>query len=331
MRINIMVCPSELSVSLYLSYPLSYNHIISHTLFQIIAKMCRAYIFRHKCNCEDKDTQRCGPVQAHCSPLNDTVEISLDTYCQNCLGSVFFKMRMQASEAPSQWQVDPRDLEVAEELTFRVINSLKDDTPSFTLRVSDDDLVWVEKAVKILDVSLMNQILTNPMLLNPGFEIFEVSQEVHDQCNLLSLLEHTWKNNLITQSEDKFRALAERGVECQPPLLTSIRCDDLKNDEKDCVICRETMGEPVTTPCGHLFCDSCIKAWIQRTSVNSIQLSCPICRKAFFPKDFKFPSTVPTAPIVSPRWVLSPMWELPAAPPVCPLWVRTLVQALRGD
>ncbi|KAF8780898.1 hypothetical protein HU200_000859 [Digitaria exilis] len=40
-----------------------------------------------------------------------------------------------------------------------------------------------------------------------------------------------------------------------------------------CPICWNKMEEPSTTPCGHIFCDTCIKQAIK------VQKKCPTCRK----------------------------------------------------
>lgn len=41
-----------------------------------------------------------------------------------------------------------------------------------------------------------------------------------------------------------------------------------------CPICQGAMVSPSTTPCGHIFCDTCIRDVIQKR-----KKSCPICRK----------------------------------------------------
>jgi hypothetical protein len=74
------------------------------------------------------------------------------------------------------------------------------------------------------------------------------------------------EKELISRSEDKFaisrrQEHLEREGKPLPPFLTPISCDDLKDDEIDCVICSDRLGEqekPVATPCGYLFGNLCI-------------------------------------------------------------------------
>uniref|UniRef100_A0A4W4E524 RING-type domain-containing protein n=1 Tax=Electrophorus electricus TaxID=8005 RepID=A0A4W4E524_ELEEL len=57
----------------------------------------------------------------------------------------------------------------------------------------------------------------------------------------------------------------------------SILLDDI--DELQCSICLEVFSDPVSTPCGHNFCMSCLKACWD----NSTHCQCPFCA-AEFPK-----------------------------------------------
>ncbi len=51
----------------------------------------------------------------------------------------------------------------------------------------------------------------------------------------------------------------------------------LKRDYS-CGICLSVINNAITTPCGHLYCQICIKAWEQSVFPY---LSCPKCRKPF--------------------------------------------------
>jgi hypothetical protein len=50
------------------------------------------------------------------------------------------------------------------------------------------------------------------------------------------------------------------------------------DDDKDCAICFETMKEATGLPCGHKFCDNCIKPWIKEKG------TCPTCFQPAFSK-----------------------------------------------
>ena len=64
------------------------------------------------------------------------------------------------------------------------------------------------------------------------------------------MLDWEWKNCLLTEERPK------------PPEL---------NDP--CSICFESATNPVSTPCKHLFCLSCIDTWIKTGKET-----CPLCR-----------------------------------------------------
>ncbi|KAL6300860.1 hypothetical protein BKA93DRAFT_819235 [Sparassis latifolia] len=47
-----------------------------------------------------------------------------------------------------------------------------------------------------------------------------------------------------------------------------------------CGICLDELKVPVSTPCGHLHCEKCLTAYIEK-SPDAITASCPTCRSAF--------------------------------------------------
>jgi len=55
--------------------------------------------------------------------------------------------------------------------------------------------------------------------------------------------------------------------------LTFIPYSELKNhtDEPNCPICNQDFTEPAKTPCGHVFCDFCIRTWFDHVE------HCPMC------------------------------------------------------
>ncbi|XP_048034529.1 E3 ubiquitin-protein ligase TRIM39-like isoform X6 [Megalobrama amblycephala] len=61
------------------------------------------------------------------------------------------------------------------------------------------------------------------------------------------------------------------------------------NEELQCSICLEVFTDPVTTPCGHNFCRTCLsKSWTNRKIGF-----CPLCKKEFSKRlDFKINSTL---------------------------------------
>lgn len=60
-----------------------------------------------------------------------------------------------------------------------------------------------------------------------------------------------------------------------------IQLDDSRKKEDDekgeCCICKETLTDPVFTPCGHLFDADCLRRWMS----FGPRRNCPICRHSW--------------------------------------------------
>ncbi|KAK7149134.1 hypothetical protein R3I94_008671 [Phoxinus phoxinus] len=57
----------------------------------------------------------------------------------------------------------------------------------------------------------------------------------------------------------------------------------ISQDEFLCSVCRDLLKDPVTTSCGHSFCESCITGrWDQEDQMRVY--SCPQCRQTFSPR-----------------------------------------------
>jgi hypothetical protein len=111
------------------------------------------------------------------------------------------------------------------------------------------------------------------------------------------------ERELISSREDTFAILRrrERLDDGKKLLLRPIAYDELKDDEKDCVVCRSTFKlsgpeRPVRTPCGHIFGELCIETWLQEA-----RATCPTCRTEFSRGEFEFP--IMGGSEISPWWM----------------------------
>ncbi|XP_051727461.1 zinc finger protein RFP-like isoform X2 [Ctenopharyngodon idella] len=73
----------------------------------------------------------------------------------------------------------------------------------------------------------------------------------------------------------KPRKTRRQSIEHTPPWMSSSRGP--LTEELQCSICLDVFTDPVTTPCGHNFCETCLnKCWD-----NSQTCNCPYCKKTF--------------------------------------------------
>lgn len=91
------------------------------------------------------------------------------------------------------------------------------------------------------------------------------------------------------------RISVPRGVvsDAAPPLESTDTDEDASSEEVKCMICYAARKNPTCTPCGHVFCWSCIAECTQKDS------RCPLCRHAL-----RLPALVPLffyKPKTSPR------------------------------
>ena len=55
------------------------------------------------------------------------------------------------------------------------------------------------------------------------------------------------------------------------------RVDISTLEDKTCLICQDTMTDPIQLSCGHAFCEECIFKWLVQNP------TCPLCRSKCIP------------------------------------------------
>ncbi|XP_048016157.1 E3 ubiquitin-protein ligase TRIM39-like [Megalobrama amblycephala] len=105
--------------------------------------------------------------------------------------------------------------------------------------------------------------------------------------SLLKILSDNLRPHLILTNKikEEKRAMAEsspkqsdaRRKSVNKPLTTLSSSSGPLSEELQCSICLDVFTDPVSTPCGHNFCKSCLnQCW------NNIQIySCPLCKETF--------------------------------------------------
>ena len=59
--------------------------------------------------------------------------------------------------------------------------------------------------------------------------------------------------------------------------------DSIVDNRFDCNICLDTVDEPVTTLCGHIFCWECFYKWLRSTKAvveSNTKGTCPVCKSS---------------------------------------------------
>jgi hypothetical protein len=157
---------------------------------------------------------------------------------------------------------NPRSIAIAEETWTKhqaLHKNQEDGLFQYGGRITAEDLAWLQEISVHLDVSLRRTVT---VASSEGSIIPSTSVQKFLMC---IQIQRVIERELISSREDTFALLRrqERLENGKNLLLRPIAYDELKHDEKDCVICQSTFEEsgpekPVRTPCGHIFRDLCI-------------------------------------------------------------------------
>ncbi|MBA0674313.1 hypothetical protein Goari_015918, partial [Gossypium aridum] len=120
-----------------------------------------------------------------------------------------------------------------------------------------------EKLMSLQNDALRSYILkANALIL---LERYEMARDI-----ILSGLQVDPSSNILQASL--------RHLERMPSSLIRTRGHDRleRTDDFDCTLCLKLLYEPITTPCGHSFCRSCLFQTMDRSN------KCPLCRTVLF-------------------------------------------------
>ncbi|TYI72741.1 hypothetical protein E1A91_D07G080800v1 [Gossypium mustelinum] len=120
-----------------------------------------------------------------------------------------------------------------------------------------------EKLMSLQNDAVRSYILkANALIL---LERYEMARDI-----ILSGLQVDPSSNILQASL--------RNLERMPSSLIRTRGHDRleRTDDFDCTLCLKLLYEPITTPCGHSFCRSCLFQTMDRSN------KCPLCRTVLF-------------------------------------------------
>ncbi|KAG9154762.1 hypothetical protein Leryth_014260 [Lithospermum erythrorhizon] len=116
-----------------------------------------------------------------------------------------------------------------------------------------------EKLMDLRSTSIKSYILkVNALIL---LEKYELARDV-----IISGLQIDPLSNPLLNLEKATRVTVQTSTHGRPQ----------RSDDFDCTVCQQLLYEPVTTPCGHSFCRSCLFQSMDRGN------RCPLCRTVLF-------------------------------------------------
>jgi len=110
---------------------------------------------------------------------------------------------------------------------------------------------------KISDES-SNEDLTNITKLNNATKLNQLEEE-----DILTSFGETEPTNWLTIHQQKL----------QRP-YRELNLESVKSDDYECPLCMRTLWKPITTPCGHTFCKTCLDRVLDHNT------NCPMCKSA---------------------------------------------------
>ena len=110
---------------------------------------------------------------------------------------------------------------------------------------------------KISDES-SNEDLTNITKLNNATKLNQLEEE-----DILTSFGETEPTNWLTIHQQKL----------QRP-YRELNMESVKSDDYECPLCMRTLWKPITTPCGHTFCKTCLDRVLDHNT------NCPMCKSA---------------------------------------------------
>lgn len=121
-----------------------------------------------------------------------------------------------------------------------------------------------------------NNLVESGKVLENYAHILELLLRLRQACDHPRLVKGSQSNNTNSIT---LKRIANMLSQASPEMfnrLTEIIAKGIDYDDEECAICLETMDNAVVTPCGHVFCKSCIESHLSNETTTS---HCPICRR----------------------------------------------------
>ncbi|XP_026760079.1 LON peptidase N-terminal domain and RING finger protein 2 isoform X2 [Galleria mellonella] len=278
-------------------YPISLNSVVNTSVKRMADKILRfaamhLTIDEYSLRCPDclllpsnPVSGKCGHTRCYKCVRNNQLELEWDGTVKRCpCGNVEFdvsQVNVLAKDILEKLLQTEKKIRAYIKQTFES-QSLKDS--SDMLNISEYYGVSVEHLEEHRLADTSSRIPISPQIrYNYSFELVESTRYLEASCELAKVAVST--NNVLSRKARKvleqLLSYMTRGKFCDTTknvicgLLSSQATKSwLKPSDLECVLCFETFTKPITTPCGHTYCQTCIERSVD------YNLPCPLCKRS---------------------------------------------------